>query len=248
MKSNRKLVTFMAALAVSGITALAQPADGPPRGRGPGGPPQPGQDGPPRGFQRPDGAREGFRPPVLPLMQALDANNDGIIDATEIANASASLRKLDKNGDGQLTPDELRPEFGRGQGPGGPGAPGIGGQRGPGGQPGQPPPGGQRPGAPGGAGGPPGAPGAGDAGDSVARIMALDKDGDGKVSRAEMPERMQRLFDQGDTNQDGFIDRAEAEAMAARMRQSFGRPEGQNAPPAPGRDGQRPGRRPPSDQ
>jgi len=46
---------------------------------------------------------------VMPLMQALDANGDGIIDETEIANASAALKKLDKNGDGKLTPDELRP-------------------------------------------------------------------------------------------------------------------------------------------
>ena len=45
----------------------------------------------------------------MPLMQALDANGDGIIDEAEIANASAALKKLDKNGDGKLTPDELRP-------------------------------------------------------------------------------------------------------------------------------------------
>ena len=42
-------------------------------------------------------------------MAALDANHDGVIDADEIANASAALRKLDKNGDGKLTMDELRP-------------------------------------------------------------------------------------------------------------------------------------------
>ena len=42
-------------------------------------------------------------------MQALDVNHDGIIDSNEIANASAELKTLDKNGDGQLTPDELRP-------------------------------------------------------------------------------------------------------------------------------------------
>jgi hypothetical protein len=55
-------------------------------------------------------------------MQALDANGDGIIDEKEIANASAALKKLDKNGDGKLTPDELRPprpEGARGR-PGGP--------------------------------------------------------------------------------------------------------------------------------
>ncbi|HTI73112.1 MAG TPA: phospholipid-binding protein, partial [Candidatus Limnocylindria bacterium] len=53
---------------------------------------------------------------------ALDLNHDGVIDADEIAQASASLKKLDKNGDGKLTPDELRPP--RPAGPGGPGGPG----------------------------------------------------------------------------------------------------------------------------
>ena len=48
-------------------------------------------------------------PPPSPLMQALDANHDGVIDADEIANAPAALKTLDKNGDGKLTPDELRP-------------------------------------------------------------------------------------------------------------------------------------------
>jgi Ca2+-binding EF-hand superfamily protein len=37
---------------------------------------------------------------------ALDTNHDGVIDSNEIANAPAALKALDKNGDGQLTPDE----------------------------------------------------------------------------------------------------------------------------------------------
>src|ERR1017187_9790412 len=48
-------------------------------------------------------------PPPSPLMQALDVNHDGVIDADEIANAPAALKTLDKNGDGKLTPDELCP-------------------------------------------------------------------------------------------------------------------------------------------
>jgi EF hand len=61
----------------------------------------------------------------MPLVKALDANHDGVIDANEIANASAELKTLDKNGDGQLTPDEYtgRPPHHRsdddGNGPGG---------------------------------------------------------------------------------------------------------------------------------
>ena len=52
---------------------------------------------------------DGRRPPPPPLIAALDVNRDGIIDADEIAKAAESLRKLDRNGDGELTMDELRP-------------------------------------------------------------------------------------------------------------------------------------------
>jgi Spy/CpxP family protein refolding chaperone len=78
--------------------------------------------------------------PMLPIIEALDLNHDGIIEAEEIAKASESLKKLDKNDDGKLTPDELRPPRlggmggfqgpagqGRRGGPGGPGGPGGGG-------------------------------------------------------------------------------------------------------------------------
>ena len=47
------------------------------------------------------------RPPLPAIVKALDANGDGVIDASEIANAPAALKALDKNGDGQLTPDEF---------------------------------------------------------------------------------------------------------------------------------------------
>jgi len=67
---------------------------------------------PPRpdgGTNAPPPGPDGHRPPRPPIIAALDANGDGIIDASEIANASAALLKLDKNGDGKLTPDEWRP-------------------------------------------------------------------------------------------------------------------------------------------
>lgn len=48
--------------------------------------------------------------PPKPLIDiALDADRDGIISANEIANAKRILKKLDKNGDGQLTLNELMP-------------------------------------------------------------------------------------------------------------------------------------------
>jgi hypothetical protein len=63
--------------------------------------------GGPGGGGRPGGPRGGGQRPPLPLIiQALDANGDGIIDADEIKNAVEVLKKLDKNGDGRLTPDE----------------------------------------------------------------------------------------------------------------------------------------------
>ncbi len=113
--------------------------------------------GPPGGGQRPasgegrpggPGGSGGQRPPS-PIIEALDANKDGVIDADELAKAVESLKKLDKNGDGKLTEDEFRPQRpgsqgGPGAGPGGRGQ-GPGGQGG--GSEGRPPGGG--PGAPG---------------------------------------------------------------------------------------------------
>lgn len=72
--------------------------------------------------------------PPLPLMDTLDFDKDGELSADELAAAAASLRKLDRSGDGQLQPDELLPDFGSfppGPGFGGPGFGGPGGPRGP---------------------------------------------------------------------------------------------------------------------
>lgn len=70
--------------------------------------------------QEPRGERPPPGRPMSPVVAALDANKDGEIDATEIANATAALKSLDKNGDGKLTGDEIRPPRGD-RGPGGPG-------------------------------------------------------------------------------------------------------------------------------
>lgn len=79
------------------------------------------------------------------LVGALDVNHDGVIDADEIANAVAALKKLDKNGDGKLTREEFmgKPPGGGGgrpphDGAGGPPQDGAGGP--PEGGPGGPPP------------------------------------------------------------------------------------------------------------
>jgi Ca2+-binding EF-hand superfamily protein len=134
-------------------------------GRGGGQPGQPGFGrGPGRG-----------RPSVA--FTVLDVNADGVLDAQEIAAAPASLAKLDKNSDGQITSDEVRPAMPEGRGRGGPGR----GEEQEGDSPAQL------------------------ADDTVKALMAFDANGDGKLSRAELPPRFQGIFDRGDTNKDGFL-------------------------------------------
>lgn len=64
---------------------------------------------------------EGRRPFPNPIFAVLDANHDGVISAEEIRNAPAALKTLDKNGDGQLTMDELMPPRREREGREGPG-------------------------------------------------------------------------------------------------------------------------------
>ncbi len=54
---------------------------------------------------------QGGQPPPRIVLQALDTDGDGQLSAGEIEAASASLLKLDRNHDGQLTPDEYSPKL-----------------------------------------------------------------------------------------------------------------------------------------
>lgn len=99
-----------------------------------------------------------------------------------------------------------------GPGAGSPGAGGPSGGRPGGGAPGRGGPGGGSPGGGSGRGG--------------MDLMQFDKDGDGKVSKDEAPERMQSFFDRMDPNSDGFIDKAEIDAMRSRFGGGGGRPGG----------------------
>ncbi len=90
------------------------------------------------------------------LVMAIDLDHDGILSAEEIKQASVSLKTLDVNNDGSITPNELRPKA-----------------------------------------------------DPKARALHMleewDTNKDGKISKAEAPDRMQAQFEKYDTNNDGFL-------------------------------------------
>jgi hypothetical protein len=53
----------------------------------------------------------------------------------------------------------------------------------------------------------------------VDRLMAFDKNKDGKITKDELPERMQGLIAKGDTNKDGALDKDEIRKMASTLGQ-----------------------------
>ena len=102
----------------------------------------------------------------------------------------------------------------------------IGGRRGRfGGFGGRGGPGFRGPGGPGFSGGRrgPGGPGPGGPGGFLTRLLEYDLDGDDRVSRDELPERMQQRFEFMDANQDGFLDDSDMEEMMNRFRNGRGR-------------------------
>jgi hypothetical protein len=73
----------------------------------------------------------------------------------------------------------------------------------------------------------------------VARMMAFDKDGDGKLTKSEVTdERLHRLFDRADADKDGTVTKAELTALEARESARFrGGPGGFGPPGGPGGPG-----------
>lgn len=167
---------------------------------------------------------------MLPLMRALDTDKDGVISAEEIEKASESLKAIDSNKDGKLDMAELRPQppegadggrFGLRGGPGDRGPEG----RGPGMQPGKSPrdgdrpeggrPEGDRPRPEGRGGDREGAP---SPEAMVKRMMETrDADGNGTLSKSELPEPMQARFDTIDEDGNGELDAKELGKIAGRM-------------------------------
>ncbi len=69
----------------------------------------------------------------------------------------------------------------------------------------------------------------------VARMMAFDKNGDGKLTKSEVTdERLHRLFDRADADKDGTVTKAELTALAAKDAANFGGPGGFGPPGGPG--------------
>jgi hypothetical protein len=63
----------------------------------------------------------------------------------------------------------------------------------------------------------------GGAGGLLGTLMAFDTDGDGKLTKAEVPQRMQRVFDRADSNGDDVLDQKELEAFAGQVGRGRGR-------------------------
>lgn len=76
----------------------------------------------------------------------------------------------------------------------------------------------------------------------VTRLRAMDANKDGKISKDELPERMQSILTRVDTNKDDAIDEKELKALEARFAGNAGdRPQGQR-PQGDRPQGQRPQR------
>ena len=166
----------------------------------------------------------GGRGPGGGLMSA-DTDQDGKISRAEfMAQSSERFAKLDANGDGQISGDEMKAMMERMREGGR-----MGGRHGMGGEAAgamMPPP------PPGPMGGHRGHHGAG-------RLARLDTNQDGKISRDEMRADADKHFAKLDTNGDGFIDQAEMDAARARMKDRMGKMRmGGDAPPAPPPPGQ----------
>jgi len=78
-------------------------------------PPRPeGVDRPRPGSESEQGMQ---RPPLPPVLRAIDADEDGYLAAGEISAAAQALLTLDDDGDGRLTPEEYRPRRREGRHP-----------------------------------------------------------------------------------------------------------------------------------
>ena len=145
-----------------------------------------GQPGAPQpGGPRPSGDPQ----PGDGVFRLLDTDKDGRLSTKELAEAGETIKKLDRDSNGEVSREEL--------------AAGL--------MPPPPPP----PARP--AAGTPPQGGRFDPQTMLARLKESDKNGDGKWSKDELPERMRENFDRIDQNKDGSVDEAELKQMFAMM-------------------------------
>src|SRR6185312_1082701 len=137
---------------------------------------------------------------MSPALNAVDVNQDGTLSAQEISASSAQLQKLDKNGDGRLSRDEAGIQMQRGRGGRGRGGEGEG-------------EGEERE-------EPPAAPPTAE--ELTSTLMAFDANHNGKLEKSEVPERMQGMFERGDTDDDNILTRDEISKLAEANRQQQG--------------------------
>lgn len=132
---------------------------------------------------------------ILPLMVALDEDGDGALSSAEINNATAALKKLDKNADDTISRDELRPslrDLANLRGPGGGGLESLRDKAGPMGL------------------------------QMLGRLFdERDTNRDGKLTGDEVPERVQPILERVDTNGDGALEKSELDAAAAKFSGQF---------------------------
>lgn len=116
------------------------------------------------------------------VINAIDVNHDGVLQADEIKNAPAALRTLDLNHDGILQAEEIK----------------------------------VRPSTP---------------KERAAHMLEeWDTDKDGKIAKAEAPDRMQERFDAIDLNHDGFLTPDELEKFFSNPANMMRRPGGEGRP------------------
>ena len=128
---------------------------------------------------------------MIERIRGWDANNDGLVARSEVPEPMRDrFDRMDENGDGVLEADEIESLPAR-MGPG----PGRGGRGGGGGRSGR-----------------------GMQGDPIARLRSFDANGDGRITREEIPEQAGGMFDRIDMNGDDVITADELNAMAGRMR------------------------------
>ena len=150
------------------------------------------------------------RPPSL-ILQSLDTNRDGQLSPEEVAAATERLQKLDRDGNGRLSADELaipreRRERNNGRAEG-------------------------RRREPADADAPPQRPERdqgsrnteNDGERFIQRLMSFDDNKDGQLSKEELPERMQRILERHDRDENGKLDRNELQNMAAEASRRGGR-------------------------